>query len=130
MNAKKILVSAVSLVTVAVIVTVSCNTELERYLDGRGQARRDLARGEFNVAIADGSNMPAFYEFNKLLYTRYHIGCTGFSLPANPRAAEAWVRGYNAVAEPRITSKFGDQVLSRTMSEAEELHKTMTDRNQ
>jgi hypothetical protein len=116
------LVFAMCLATVTSLILAGCSREHEEYIEGQGQAERDLAKGEFKVAIVDGSNMPAFGEYSELLRKRYRIGWCVYSLPANPSAAEAWVRGYNEVAAPRIEREIGSQILKQTMADAETLH--------
>jgi hypothetical protein len=113
----------------AIIIMTGCSQEHQEYIEGRGQAERDLAHGEFKVAIADGSNIPAFAEYAELLHQRYRIRWFIYSLPANPRAAEARVRGYNEVASPRIEREIGAQVLKQTMADAQKLHDAATAKN-
>ena len=106
-----------------------CDRVRDEYANGEGQANRDVAKGEFKIAFVDGTiadtNAPAaFYEYTGLLRTRYRIGWVIYSLPDNPRAAEAWVRGYNEIAGPRVERQVGVQVLKETLSEAQKLRAT------
>lgn len=116
------LVFTICLATVASLILAGCSREHEEYIEGQGQAERDLAKGEFKVAIVDGSNMPAFEEYTELLRKRYRVGWCIYSLPVNPPAAEAWVRGYNEVASPRIEREIGSQILKQIMADARKLH--------
>ena len=94
-----------------------------RLVKGRGQAQRDLAHGEYKIAIAEGTNMPAFWEYANLLRKRYHISCGVYYAPySNHCYAEAWARGYNEVASPRIDREIVSQVLEQTMVDAKKLH--------
>ena len=100
----------------ASFIAIGCNRQSEEHQEGRWQAERDIAKGEFKIAFFDGSvidtNGPAsFYDYTGLLRTRYNIGWCSYSLPANPRAAEEWVRGYNEVARPEVERRIGAQVL-------------------
>jgi hypothetical protein len=111
------------------VITNGCSddTAQDRYLDGRGQAEADLAKGSFKVAFVDGSissNMPEFYDYTGLLRTRYGIDSFVYSLPANPQAVFAWVRGYNEVAGPSVERHVGAQVLKETLLEAQKIHAT------
>lgn len=113
-------------ITVAAL-TAGCDRAPDEYVNGQGQAERDIANGQLKIAFDDGgspgSNMPeAFWEYIQLLQKRHGIGWCTFSLPDNPRAAKAWVRGYNAVAMPKIERQVGAQVLKDTLLEAQKLH--------
>ena len=117
------LVISVYLAVVTAFIVSGCSREQKEYVDGQGQAERDLAKGEYKIAIADGSNMPAFWEYTELLRKRYSIGwCVYYSPHANRRAAEAWVRGYNEIASPRIEREVGAQILKQTFADAQKLH--------
>ena len=125
------LMLSVCLATIAAFIVVGCSREHDEYIEGRGQAERDLAQGTFKVAFVDGTvaladniHMSAWTEYTKLLRQRYGIGWTVFSLPAYPHAVEAWVRGYNEVAAPRIEHEFGIGVLERTKADAQKLADT------
>lgn len=126
-NVMKLLLP-VCLAAIAAIIVVGCSREHEEYLNGQGQADRDLAQGRLNVAFVDGTvalaeniNTSAWADYTKLLRQRYGIGQTVFSLPAYPHAVEEWVRGYNEVATPRIEQEFGVGVLERTKADAQKL---------
>jgi hypothetical protein len=111
-------VFVICLATVVALLMGGCNREHEQYLEGQGQAERDLAKGELKVAISDGSNMPAFAEYTELLRKRYRVGwCV---------STEPWVRGYNEIASPRIKQEIGTQILKQTMTEAQTSHDATT----
>lgn len=114
---------AICLAAVATIIATGCNRDRvqEEYLNGQGQAEADLAKGEFKIAFDDGTIMPEFYDYTELLHKRYNVDWCSESLPANPQAAMAWVRGYNEVAGPRVERKIGAQVLKETRLEAQKL---------
>jgi hypothetical protein len=118
------LVFAICLAMIAAIIMVGCSQEQDLYTEGQGQAERDLAKGEFRIAFPDDTNMPTFGQYTELLHKRYGIDWCGYSLPANPRAAKAWVRGYNEVALPKIEQELGAQILKQTMADAQKLHDT------
>jgi len=99
----------------------SCSRAREEFVNGQGQAERDLAAGEMKIAFAEGTNMPAFWEYTDLLQKRYNIGWVVFSLPADRSAAAAWARGYNEVATRRIEHEITVQALKQTMTDALEL---------
>ena len=110
---------ATKLTTVACVIAAAATqmtgcSQDEKYLEGQGQAKRDLGRGEFMVAIADGTNMPAFVEYTDLLQKRYHVGWV-VSTPS-------WVRGYNEVAGPEVERQVGVQVLKQTLLDAQSMH--------
>ena len=102
--------------------TTSCSRKSELYLEGQGQAERDLKNGLFNMSEAESNNVPAYPEYMDLLHKRYGIGWCESSLPGDPRAAEEWVRGYNEVALPKIEQKLGAEVLKQTMADAQKAH--------
>jgi len=100
-----------------------CGRAGEEYSNGRSLAATDLAKGVLHVAYADGVQRPAWArDYDQLLETNFGISPTVFSLPSNPSAAEAWVRGYNEVAQPEIQRRFGTNVLKRTLAEAQTLY--------
>jgi hypothetical protein len=118
---------ALGLTLVAVVTFCSCGRERGEFTNGHGQAERDLAAGRLTVAFTDGANpdgtnVPAFWEYTDLLRKRYNIGWVVYSLPADPKAATAWVRGYNEVAIPRIEHEIAAHVLAQAMKDAQELH--------
>ena len=122
------LARAINIAAIAVIISAGCSREHEEYINGQGQAERVSAQGAFKVAFVDGTvaladdiDTSAWGDYIKLLSQRYGIGWTVFSLPAYPRAVEAWVRGYNEVAAPRIEQKFGVGGLERTKADAQKL---------
>jgi len=99
----------------------------DAYVEGQGQAERDIAKDELKIAFVDGalsdSDMPiAFWDYTDILRKRYHIGWVVYSLPANPDAVKAWVRGYNGVAEPKIERQVGAQVLKEALLEAQKVY--------
>jgi hypothetical protein len=105
-----------------------CSQEDEKYHSGRARAKRELAQGQINIAFADPIKEP-FYSYAELLRSRYHISWCVYSLPGNPKAAEAWVRGYNEVMLPRIESQFGTNILKQTLADAQKLHDSTTTRH-
>ena len=117
------LVASACLAAIAIATLSGCTEEHNEYVKGRGQAQRDLAHGEYKIAIAEGTNMPAFWEYANLLRKRYHISCGVYYAPySNHCYAEAWARGYNEVASPRIDREIVSQVLEQTMVDAKKLH--------
>jgi hypothetical protein len=118
--AKPIVKMCIALVFVFLL--TACDEAHEKYVDGKAQAKSDLAKGEFNIAIAGGSDIPAFGEYIELLHSRYGIGRSVYSFPHNFHAAEAWARGYNEIARPEVERKIGAKILEQTMSEAQKIH--------
>ena len=116
------LLLALCVAAVVASMVVGCRREHDEYIEGREQAERDLDKGEFKIAYADGTNTPAFWQYTELLHRRYHIDWCSYSLPINRPASEAWVRGYNEVALPRVEQEVGVQTLKQVMSDAQKLH--------
>jgi hypothetical protein len=106
----------------ATVMMTGCDRVKDEYYEGQGQAERDLAKGELKIAVVDGATVPAFWDYTDLLRKRYRIGWCIHSLPANPRAAEAWVRGYNEVSLPKIERQFGTNILKQTLADAQKLN--------
>jgi hypothetical protein len=108
------------------MLSAGCDRVRDNYVEGRGQAERDIAKGELKIAFVDGavsnSDMPvAFWEYTDILRRRFSLGWRVYSLPNNPDAAKAWVRGYNEVAGAKVERKVGLQVLKEVLSEAEKI---------
>src|SRR5687767_10002896 len=112
-----------SVIICGVLLATGCSRESEEYLNGRASAREDVAKGILAIAHAESSQLPAcWFYYEELLQTNYGVQRHVYSLPANPRAAEAWVRGYNEVGQPEIERRFGTNVLKRTMAEAQTIY--------
>jgi len=99
---------------IAIVMLTGCDPAKEEYYEGQGQAERDIAKGELKIAVAEGTNLPVFWDYTELLKTRYKIGWY-ISTPA-------WTRGYNEVALPKIEQKLGTNALSQTLADAKKLH--------
>ena len=102
-------------------VLTGCSRESEEYSNGRAFAAQDVKSNVLHVAFGDIGEVdspPWTANYAGLLETNYGIQPRWFSLPTNPRAVEAWVRGYNEVAQPAIEGRFGTNVLSRTLADA------------
>lgn len=108
----------IQLTLVAMLVT-GCDRVKEEYYEGRSRGAIDVRSGQLKIAFVDGVKMTNFWEYTQLLQKRYAIGWLVYSLPANPRAAEAWVRGYNEVATADIYRRFGTNVLDQTLADAQ-----------
>lgn len=93
-----------------------------KFYNGEGRANSDVEKGQTNIAIANSNHMPAYWEYSDLLRKRYGINSCVYSLPDNPDAEEAWVRGYNGVTMPTIERKFGTNFLAQIYAEAKKLH--------
>jgi hypothetical protein len=102
---------------------VGCSRNGDYYVEGQGQADRDLASGQTNVAFLDGVSIHAYGSYTELLRTKYHIGVTSFSLPAHPTWAKAWVLGYNDITVQAIERKFGTNFLKKVLAGAESVGK-------
>src|SRR5262249_34162382 len=103
----------------SVAVLTGCSREREEYFNGRASATQDVRKNVLHVAFGDSGEIdspPWTANYIGLLQTNYGIQPVWFSLPSNPRAVEAWVRGYNEVAQPAIENRFGTNVLSRTIA--------------
>jgi hypothetical protein len=111
---------AISLLVVGVTIAGCNDRASEAYIDGQGQAERDIASGTLKIAYAEGS-MPMYPDYQELLQGRYHIGSVTYSAPGSPIAAAAWAKGYNEVASTKVRCAIGDQVLKQTMAEAQKL---------
>jgi hypothetical protein len=79
----------------------------------------DVKSGQLKIAFVDGVNITNFWEYTQLLQKRYAVRWLVYSLPANPRAAEAWVRGYNEVATINIYRRFGTNILNQALADAQ-----------
>jgi len=113
----------IALLICLALLFVGCGRVHEEYINGQGQAERDAAKGNINVAYGGDARIePANGEYAELLRKQYHIGIRSYSLPTNPEAAEAWARGYNEAMLPVIERKFGSNVLQQAMAEARKLH--------
>ena len=105
----------VALILCVLPLVSSCERVRDSYVEGQGQAQRDIAKGELKIAFVDGvlvsSNAPVtFWEYTDILHRRYNVGWCIHSLPDNPDAVRAWVRGYNEVAGPKVERQVGAQV--------------------
>jgi len=103
------------MICAALFIVIGCdNRNHELYLEGKGEAERDLKKGLFTISIPDNTNMPAFYEYVDLLRKRYHVGSVVVS--------ENWSHGYNDVALARVEREIGEEALKQAMRDAQGLH--------
>lgn len=113
------------LILCSVAVLTGCSREREEYLNGRALAKQDIRSNFLHVAFGDSGEIdtpPWTSDYVRLLERDYGIRPVWFSLPSNPRAVEAWVRGYNEVAQPEIERRFGAKALSRTLADSRQLY--------
>jgi len=125
MGIKRAITISIGLVFLATVLIASCTREHEGYLDGRADAQRDIAKGVLNVAYADGTQYPACTgEYMELLRKKYGVHQISYSLPLYPKVVEARARGYNEVAQAEIKRRFGSNILTQTMAEAQTLYES------
>jgi hypothetical protein len=95
----------------------------EEYQNGGRRARADVTKGVLAIAYAESAQLPpSWFYYAELLWTNCGVQRVVFSLPANPRAAEAWARGYNEVAQREIQQRFGTNILNYMMAEAQTMY--------
>lgn len=98
-----------------IFVFTSCSRRND-FGEGQQQALRDLSAQKLTIALQEDE--PNFWRLNELLKSRYNIGTTIMTLPANPSRALDWSKGYNSVMLPEISMRFGSNVLEAARTQA------------